>query len=64
MARWIAPYRTPLSWLCSKPGARRTTSGRPCPGMGPSCSSAHPRTTPTCGKQPSRNVLARCFHRR
>eukprot|EP00969_Alexandrium_andersonii_P021021 918650-Alexandrium_andersonii.AAC.1 len=34
MVRWIAPYRTPLSWLHSKPGARRTTEGRPCAEIG------------------------------
>eukprot|EP00969_Alexandrium_andersonii_P193909 8565629-Alexandrium_andersonii.AAC.1 len=64
MVRWIAPYRTPLSWRYSNPGASRTTEGCPCAGMGSSCFSARSRTAPTCGKRPSRNALARCFHRR
>eukprot|EP00969_Alexandrium_andersonii_P023026 1007239-Alexandrium_andersonii.AAC.1 len=60
----MAPYRTPLSWPWSKPGTRRTNDWCPCAGIGSSCFSAHSKAAPTCGKRPSRNVLARCFHRR
>eukprot|EP00969_Alexandrium_andersonii_P201603 8907250-Alexandrium_andersonii.AAC.1 len=35
MAHWIAPRSTPLSWLYSKPGARRTPAGCPCSRIGP-----------------------------
>eukprot|EP00969_Alexandrium_andersonii_P346855 15334332-Alexandrium_andersonii.AAC.1 len=59
----MAPRSMPFNWLNSKPGARRTPSGRPCSGTASSCFSAQSKMAPTWGKRPNGKVRARSFHK-